>query len=53
VWKPGASSVPDRWSVVVFRRKEDGVVLIKRVVGLPGERVWIHTGEAYADGALP
>jgi signal peptidase I len=52
VWKVGASSPPPRWSVVVFRRRADDLVLIKRVVGLPGEHVWVQNGEAYADGAL-
>ena len=50
VSKLGSSSAPPRWSVLVFRRPDD-LVLIKRVVGLPGERVWIANGEVYADGA--
>ncbi len=50
VWKPGSSSVPARWSILVFRA--GGEVLVKRAVGLPGERVHIEDGDVFADGKM-
>lgn len=44
---------PDRWDIVVFKSAEEGVskdTLVKRVVGLPGERVHIAGGRVYIDG---
>jgi signal peptidase I len=41
---------PRRWEVIVFRLF--GIVLIKRVVGLPGEAVLIQDGDVYIDGRL-
>jgi len=43
---------PERWQIVVFRKPSDGVVLVKRVVGLPGERLAIEDGDLYVDGKL-
>lgn len=45
---------PQRWDIVVFRSTEDdnaGETLIKRVVGLPGERVHIEDGKIFINGA--
>ncbi len=42
---------PRRGDVVVLKSsKHDSELLIKRVVGLPGERVEIHDGLVYIDG---
>jgi len=44
---------PKRWDIVVFNSpapSEEGDVLIKRVVGLPGERVRIASGGIIIDG---
>ncbi|MBX7257684.1 MAG: signal peptidase I [Candidatus Hydrogenedentes bacterium] len=44
---------PKRWDIVVFRSVEPespNKVLIKRVVGLPGERVHIDHGKVYING---
>lgn len=44
---------PKRWDIVVFRSVEPespNKVLIKRVVGLPGERVHIDHGKLYING---
>lgn len=44
---------PKRWDIVVFRSVEPDEprkILIKRVVGLPGERIHIYNGKIYADG---
>ena len=52
VWKPAAREEPPRWSVVTFRR-DDGVVLVKRVVGLPGETILIdEDGDATVAGKI-
>ena len=50
IWR-GAS--PQRWDIVVFHSVEEKTehnVLVKRVVGLPGERIHIQDGSIYADG---
>jgi signal peptidase I len=44
---------PQRFDVVVLRVPSQGdELLIKRVVGLPGETVEIHDGEVYVNGVL-
>ena len=46
-------SVPRRFDVVLLEHpKRDGFWEIKRVVGLPGERVELVGGELMVDGAL-
>lgn len=42
---------PDRFDIIVFRR--DGIFYIKRVIALPGERIWIsRAGGIYIDDRL-
>jgi signal peptidase I len=42
---------PQRYDVVVLRLPSQGEeMLIKRVIGLPGETVEIHDGQVYIDG---
>ncbi len=44
---------PERGDVVILRDPDGGPIpLIKRVVGLPGERVTIAEGHVYIDGQL-
>ena len=43
---------PRRWEPIVFRDPGSGQLTIKRVVGLPGEKISIRTGDVYADGRL-
>jgi len=46
-------AAPERWDIVAFwspQPNAEGDVLIKRVVGLPGERVRIVNGELRIDG---
>ena len=56
LWK---GPMPDRWDIVVFKSVEHRAVhdtLVKRVVGLPGERIQIRNGKVYVNGeplALP
>jgi signal peptidase I len=39
---------PKRWDVVVFKNPQDpSINYIKRLVGLPGERLWIIDGNIY------
>ncbi|SHI85096.1 signal peptidase I [Wenxinia saemankumensis] len=52
--EPGGSrifgSMPERGDVVVFRRQVDGIDLIKRVVGLPGDRIQMVDGVLNING---
>lgn len=44
---------PERWDIVVFKSVEHRVekdTLVKRIVGLPGERILIRDGSIFADG---
>ncbi|MEQ8849324.1 signal peptidase I [Botrimarina sp.] len=44
-------ATPRRWDVVVIRSPEDPRrLLVKRVVGLPGERVALRAGDVWVDG---
>lgn len=48
---------PQRWEMVVFRNPDPQAdptadTLIKRLVGLPGERVQIRDGDVWIDGAI-
>jgi signal peptidase I len=45
---------PARGDVVVLTAPDTGIVLLKRVVGLPGDRVRVHDGELEVNGkAVP
>ena len=46
-----ADPVPQRGAIVTFWNDEEGEVLVKRVVGLPGETVSFEGGDVYIDGA--
>ena len=42
---------PNRYDVIVFYAPDDpGTIYIKRVIGLPGEKIEVKNGEVYADG---
>ncbi len=44
---------PQRWDIVVFKTPEPNArysTLVKRIVGMPGERIHIQGGKIYADG---
>ena len=44
---------PRRWEIVAFRRSSQAdQIVVKRVVGLPGESIEIRHGDVYADGRL-
>lgn len=50
IWR---NQEPKRWDIVVFKAVESGAVhttLVKRVVGLPGERIHIADGKVYVNG---
>ena len=44
------SRLPKRGDVVVFRNPNSGIVMIKRVVGLPGDQLQILRGQLYING---
>jgi len=46
------SHLPDRGDVVVFRNPNTGIIMIKRVVGLPGDRLQVRRGQLYLNGQL-
>src|SRR5208282_2909622 len=44
---------PRRWEVVAFHRSGGGQdLLVKRVVGLPGENIQVIDGKIYANGQI-
>jgi signal peptidase I len=44
---------PKRWEVVVFRSPQDAnQLVVKRIVGLPGEAIAIRDGEVLIDGTV-
>ncbi len=44
---------PRRWEVAVFRNPSDATMAyVKRVAGLPGERIELRRGEVFANGEL-
>ena len=44
------SKFPERGDVVVFRNPKTGIVMIKRVVGLPGDTIQVRRGQLYLNG---
>lgn len=46
------SRLPKRGDVVVFRNPKSGIIMIKRVVGLPGDTIQVRRGELYLNGDL-
>ncbi len=44
------SRLPKRGDVVVFRNPKNDLVMIKRLVGLPGDRIRVTDGELYLNG---
>lgn len=43
-------SSPKRYDIVVFEREDTGKLNVKRIIGLPGETVYISDGAVYIDG---
>jgi signal peptidase I len=51
-WVAVARGAPARGDVVVLRSPDEpGVILLKRVVGLPGDRIAVIDGKVWIDGA--
>ena len=47
---PGGSPSPQRTDIVVFHPPFDGPVLIKRIIGMPGDEVSLSDGAVYING---
>jgi signal peptidase I len=45
-------SLPERGDIVIFRHPVTGETLIKRVIGLPGDRIQITRGRLIVNGAV-
>jgi signal peptidase I len=43
---------PQRGEIVGIRQAADGPILLKRLIGLPGERIAFHRGQLYINGVL-
>lgn len=41
---------PSRYDVIVFKDDKNGNYYVKRVIGLPGEKVQVKNGNIYVDG---
>lgn len=54
VWPEGKmfSRLPERGDVVVFRNPHNGVVMIKRALGLPGDKITVRNGRYYLNDDL-
>ena len=46
------SKVPKRGDVAVFRNPKSGIVMIKRVIGLPGDTIRTHRGRLFINDVL-
>ena len=44
------SRLPKRGDVVVFRNPKSGIVMIKRTIGLPGDKIQVRQGELFLNG---
>ena len=51
-WHITEWSNPQRGDIVVFFSPQDGTRLVKRVIGLPGDTVYIDAGQVYVNGRL-
>lgn len=46
------SKIPERGDVAVFRNPKTGIVMIKRVTGLPGDTIRMHRGRLFINDVL-
>ena len=46
------SRLPKHGDVVVFRNPKSGIVMIKRAIGLPGDRLQVRKGQLYLNNEL-
>lgn len=44
-------AAPRRWDIVAIRSDRDGVVFVRRLVGLPGETVFVDDGAVWVNGS--
>jgi signal peptidase I len=50
-WHLAEWSAPERGDIVVFFSPHDGLRLVKRAIGLPGDTVELRAGQLYLNGA--
>ncbi|MCF6220038.1 MAG: signal peptidase I [Robiginitomaculum sp.] len=46
------SKMPNRGDVLVFRNPKSGIIMIKRLVGLPGDKIQVEHGRLYINGKM-
>lgn len=46
------SRLPERGDIVVFRNHKTGMVMIKRTIGLPGDKIQMRRGQLYINDEL-
>lgn len=44
-WRP-----PQRGDIIGFRPENGGPIVVKRIIGLPGERIAFHSGTVFING---
>jgi signal peptidase I len=46
------SQLPERGDIIVFRHTQDSTTMIKRLIGLPGDRIQVKAGRLIINGEL-
>lgn len=46
------SKTPERGDIIVFRHTRSSITMIKRLIGLPGDRIQVQSGRLYINGNL-
>jgi len=46
------SSTPERGDIIVFRHTRSSITMIKRLIGLAGDRIQVQSGRLYINGEL-
>lgn len=45
-------SAPSRLDLIVLKDPRDGVLVVKRIIAMPGQSIYFKTGKVYLDGKL-
>jgi signal peptidase I len=46
------ASDPHRLDIVALKDPRDNVLIVKRIIAMPGQSIYFHAGKVYVDGAL-